>query len=307
MGLAIYHTRLRLDRPEQAATIREEQMRSASRPTFSRRQVLHALGAAGVGIVTGGAGYGYLYERTRIEVTRSSVPVSGLPEPLHGLRVGLLTDLHASSTVPAAHIQRAASLLLAERPDLVALGGDYISWFDTRYATPCADALASLTAPHGVYAVLGNHDDDTEVPAALAAQGFTVLKDARTRVTIRGERLDIAGLRFWTRRTTEVAGVLRGATTPVLLLAHDPRRLVDASALDVSVVLSGHTHGGQVVLPGLGALAARGHGYPGVAGLVRRENTTLFVSRGVGTVYVPVRLNCPPEVAILTLQRQSEI
>ena len=86
----------------------------------------------------------------------------------------------------------------------------------------------------------------------------------------------------------------------VILLAHDPRRLADAAALKIPLVLAGHTHGGQVVLPVVGALAARE--FPVVAGLGRRDATTMFVSRGVGTVYVPVRINCPPEVAVLTLQ-----
>jgi hypothetical protein len=85
-----------------------------------------------------------------------------------------------------------------------------------------------------------------------------------------------------------------------IMLAHDPRRLTEATALGVPLVLSGHTHGGQVVLPGLGAVAAQK--FPVVAGIGRRERTTMFVSRGVGTVYVPVRINCPPEVALLTLQ-----
>ena len=85
-----------------------------------------------------------------------------------------------------------------------------------------------------------------------------------------------------------------------VLLAHDPRRLTEATALGVPLVLSGHTHGGQVVLPVVGALAAQK--FPVVAGLARRENTTMFVSRGVGTIYLPVRINCPPEVAVLTLQ-----
>ncbi len=93
---------------------------------------------------------------------------------------------------------------------------------------------------------------------------------------------------------------MRGARGTVVLLAHDPRRLTEAAALGVPLVLSGHTHGGQVVLPVVGALAAQK--FPVVAGLARRDRTTLFVSRGVGTIYVPVRINCPPEVALLTLQ-----
>ena len=83
------------------------------------------------------------------------------------------------------------------------------------------------------------------------------------------------------------------------LLAHDPRRLTEAAALNLPLILSGHTHGGQIVLPGLGAIAAQK--FPIVAGIGRRDRTTLFVSRGVGTIYLPVRINCPPEVAVLTL------
>ena len=85
-----------------------------------------------------------------------------------------------------------------------------------------------------------------------------------------------------------------------ILLAHDPRRLTEAAALGIPLVLSGHTHGGQVVLPLVGAIAAQK--FPVVAGIGRRDRTTMFVSRGVGNVYVPVRINCPPEVAVLTLQ-----
>ena len=85
-----------------------------------------------------------------------------------------------------------------------------------------------------------------------------------------------------------------------ILLAHDPRRLTEAAALNVPLVLSGHTHGGQIVLPVVGAIAAQK--FPIVAGIGRRDRSTLFVSRGVGTIYVPVRINCPPEVALLTLQ-----
>jgi predicted MPP superfamily phosphohydrolase len=99
--------------------------------------------------------------------------------------------------------------------------------------------------------------------------------------------------------------VIKGARETVLLLAHDPRRLDEAAELDVPAVLSGHTHGGQIVLPGLGAIARRR--FPVLDGVASQDNTWIFVSRGVGTVYVPMRINCPPEVAIVTLQRKSEI
>ncbi len=142
-------------------------------------------------------------------------------------------------------------LLKEAAPDIVVLGGDYISFFDRRYIGPVAELLAPLAnAPHGSFAVLGNHDDEREVPAALTSRGFTVLKDQRTSLTIKGERLDLAGIRFWTRTPREIAGVLNGTGGTTVLLAHDPRRLVEAAALDVQLVLSGHTHGGQVIVPG---------------------------------------------------------
>ena len=262
--------------------------------------MLKGLVGVGLGVATGGAVHGALYERHHLEVTRAAFPVSGLPEALRGLRLGVLTDLHRSETVSHELVTAAVDLLMAERPDLILLGGDYVSWREHRYVHPAAEALARLSAPHGVIAILGNHDDEREMPAALAAKGFTVLKDARTRLTIRGEVMDFAGIRFWTYKVGEIAQVLRGAVPHTILLAHTPKRLLEAQQLAVPAVISGHTHGGQIVLPGLGAVAARE--FPVIAGIAQRQGTTIFVSRGVGTVYVPVRINCPPEVAVLTLQ-----
>ena len=265
-----------------------------------RRGVLKGLVGVGLGIATGGAVHGSLYERHHLELTRTTFPISGLPEALRGLRIGLLTDIHRSQTVSHEMVTTAVDLLMAERPDLILLGGDYVSWRDQRYVHPAAESLARLSAPHGVIAILGNHDDEREMPAALAAKGFTVLKDARTRLTVRGEVMDVAGIRYWTYRVTDIAHVMRGTVPHAILLAHTPKRLFEAQQLAVPAVISGHTHGGQIVLPGIGAIAARE--FPVIAGVEQRQGTTIFVSRGVGTVYVPIRVNCPPEVAVLTLE-----
>ncbi len=138
--------------------------------------------------------------------------------------------------------------------------------------------LSFAGAPHGSFAVLGNHDDEREVPAALATRGFTVLKDQRTELAIRGERLDIAGIHFWTRTPGDIGTVLKGTGGTTILLAHDLRRLAEAAALDVQLVRSGHTHGGQVIVPLLGPIAGRK--FPVLAGYATRGNTSLFVSRG---------------------------
>ena len=271
----------------------------------TRRAVLKAFGAAGVGALTGACAYGFLY-RHELEVTRADVPVIGLPASLSGLRLGLLTDVHRSRWVSHDHVVRAVRALMAERPDLIVLGGDYVTWGDRQYVRPSADALAQLAATYGVFGILGNHDDDHDMPAALATGGVQILKDARTAITVRGEAVTLVGIRFWTKRGSDIASLIRGATGTVVLLAHDPRRLVEAAALNIPLVLSGHTHGGQVVLPGAGAVAAAKFSppVPVMAGIGRRDRTTMFVSRGIGTVYVPVRVNCPPEVAVLTLSSE---
>ncbi len=274
---------------------------------LSRRDVLKGLAAVGAGTATGAAAHGYLYARHQIEVTRTTLVVSGLPDALAGLRIGFMTDLHRSSIVSQELIVSAVGLLMAERPDLIVLGGDYVTWGgdyaaagDRHFVEPAADAVRALSAPHGVYGVLGNHDDDRDMPAAMAARGIEILKDARTRLSIRGETVDLIGIRYWTTRERDIASVARGAAPASILLAHNPARLKEAAALSLPLMLSGHTHGGQIVLPGVGAIAAR-H-FPIVSGEGSKGSTTAFVSRGVGTIYVPVRINCPPEVAVLNLK-----
>jgi predicted MPP superfamily phosphohydrolase len=269
----------------------------------TRRTVLKGIVATGVGVTTGTSAYGVLYARHQLVMTRESIGVSGLPTALGGLRIGLLTDIHRSRWVSREDVTNAVTMLMAERPDLIILGGDYVTLADRQYVGPSADALAPLSAPNGVFAILGNHDDDHDMPAALEKNGVQVLKDARTHLTINGHGVDLAGIRYWTRRPADIAAVARGATGPIILLAHDPRRLTEAAALDIPLVLSGHTHGGQVVLPGIGAIAAQK--FPVLSGIGRLGRTTMFVSRGVGTVYVPVRINCPPEVAVLTLHPKA--
>jgi len=272
--------------------------------SISRRTAIKTVIATTVGSATAGLTYGAAFERHRIGMTSATLPVAGLPPALDGLRISLITDIHHSRIVPSSDVVQAIELAMSARPDLIVLGGDYVTFGDRDFVGPVAELLGSLEAPHGVFAVLGNHDDDRDMPAALAGKGFTVLKDQRTQLTVRNETLTLAGIRFWTRRAENIARIVKGAEGTVLLLAHDPRRLVEAANLNLPAVLSGHTHGGQIVLPGVGAIARRS--FPVWSGLGQQGNTSIFVSRGVGTIYVPVRINCPPEVALLTLRRPAQ-
>ena len=229
-------------------------------------------------------------------MTEQTLDVAGWPTALSGLRIGFLTDLHRSATVSHEMIARAVDLVMARQPDLIIVGGDYVTNRDRRFVQPAAEALAKLAAPHGVFAVLGNHDDERDVPAALQATGFTVLRDARTQISIRGEPVDIAGLRYWTHRMADITRVVRGAS-PTLhadrahaQAARSRRwrcRCRSCSAVTRTAARSSCPASGRWPRAS----------FPIIAGAERRENTTVFVSRGVGTVYIPVRVNCPPEVA----------
>jgi hypothetical protein len=265
----------------------------------TRRAFLRAGIGGGLGLA-GGLGIWGFVARRRVAVTRTDLAVADLPATLAGLRIAILTDLHHSQFVSQEDIADAVRLANAERPDLIALLGDYVTWSDRHYIGGCAEALAPLSAAHGVFAIFGNHDDERAMAHAVARHGWDVLTDERTGIRVRGEAVTLAGLRFWTKKPSELRRVLTGGHGPTILLAHDPRRLVEASQFRVPLVLSGHTHGGQIVLPLVGAVAARK--YPVAEGVGRRNRTALFVSRGIGTVFVPMRLNCPPEVAVVTLK-----
>src|SRR4029078_8364454 len=193
--------------------------RRAIMTTVTRRALIKGLVTTGVGAVTGTAAYGFLYARHQLEVTRATGGVAGLPPALTGLRIGLLTDIHRSRWVSHDDVNDAVTMLMAERPDLIVLGGDYVTWGDRQHGRPSAEAAAPLSAPNVVFAILGNHDDDHEMPAALATNGVQVLKDARTHLTINGTGIELAGIRYWTRRLSDIAAVTRGATGPLILLA----------------------------------------------------------------------------------------
>src|SRR5262245_1650722 len=201
---------------------------------MTRRTAIKTVLATSVGSAFAGITYGTAFERHRIEMTSATLSVSGLPPALDGLRISLITDIHHSRLVPAVDVVQALELAMSARPDLIVLGGDYVTFGDRAFVGPVAELLGSLRAPHGVFAILGNHDDDRDMPAALVGKGFTVLKDQRTQFTVRGEILTLAGIRFWTRRPENIARLVKGCSGTVMLLANDPARLIEAAGLHLT-------------------------------------------------------------------------
>src|SRR3989304_402859 len=127
---------------------------------ISRRAAFGWIAGGGIGPATRTAADGFSYPRPDIPGVRASLPVSGLPPALEGLRLGLITDLHHSALVPREDVEEAVALVMAERPDLIVLGGDYVTRADQSFMAPGAGGRGGLRAPHGVFGGLGNHDDD---------------------------------------------------------------------------------------------------------------------------------------------------
>jgi predicted MPP superfamily phosphohydrolase len=174
---------------------------------------------------------------------------------------------------------------------------------------PCAEALGELKAPEGVWAVLGNHDHKTDGPltrAALRRRGIEVLTNQNTGLRRGADVLQLAGVDDWGWGKADFARAMRGVDTarPSLMLSHEPMALDVPETRGVSLILSGHTHGGQIRLPLVGAPAAYVWEHlKYLRGAYESEGTQLYVSRGTGVIGVPVRIGAPPEVAVLRLQR----
>jgi predicted MPP superfamily phosphohydrolase len=263
----------------------------------------------GVGALVAGAlgllAWARLLEPRWIEVTTTRVPVAGLGADLAGLRIAFLTDTHYGPYTDAAFLARAVRRALAEHPDVVLLGGDYVQGW---HPDPAAATrpFAALRAPLGVYAVLGNHDHwagAARTRAGLRRAGVTVLENEH-RLVARGDaRLALVGVGDLWEGSPDPHRALRGvpAEVPRVVVTHNPDLVAGLDAgLRVDLVLAGHTHGGQVRLPVVGAPvlpAARRY----AAGLVPGPPCPVYVSRGLGVITPPVRLGCRPEVTIIVL------
>jgi predicted MPP superfamily phosphohydrolase len=277
-----------------------------SRRKFLRRAIRG--GAVLVGGVGIGTAYGF-YEASQIRVNRQTVPVPNLPGAFAGKTVAVLADLHHGPFVGMPFIREAVRLANSLKPDLVALVGDYAHRGTEAHVElpPYLEALSDLRAPLGVYAVPGNHDmqDRGRVYRELiAATPLTDLTNRSVRVTHGGSHLWLAGVDdlYWGKPDVKksLAEVPDGAA--VVLLCHNPDYAELAPDARVGLMLSGHTHGGQVYLPAVGSLwLPSKYGDKYRRGLVQGPASKVFVSRGLGEAGVPLRVNVPPEINLLTL------
>ncbi len=272
----------------------------------SRRRFLK-IGAAAAVTGLGTSGYAYEIEPAHPKIARHDIQIDGWPRSAAGLKIGQLSDLHCQDNRSVARTALAARMLLALRPDIVFLTGDYISSGQgVEWAAASAHALSPLkAAPRGVFAVLGNHDypngQSAEVAGALKGAGFQVLRNRSVPMP------GVAGV--WlvgmeSRSVFAINPVQAMAGVPAdslkLLLVHEPD-YADEAPLGFALQMSGHSHAGQIRIPGLPPLHCPEYGAKYPEGLQQAENHRVYTSRGVGMMGPQMRFCCPPEVTLLTI------
>jgi hypothetical protein len=286
----------------------------ASEHRISRRRFLQ-LSAAGV---AGGAlaGYSAEWERHRLETTHRSIELTRLSPALDGLRIAQISDIHYEQYTEPWFVREVVAEVNRQAPDLVLLTGDYVSEgpmpsrFGAKSSYPCAEILSGIQCRQR-WCVLGNHDthvDPTMVTDALETHGLPVLLNRNVPFERDGARLWIAGVKDvgLSDPDLDLAAPrrLQSAQEPVILLAHEPDyadHVVKRGGVDL--MLAGHTHGGQVRLPLVGPLYLPPWGKHYPEGLFPLQNgLQLYVNRGIGTVGMPLRFDCRPELTMITLR-----
>jgi hypothetical protein len=251
-----------------------------------------------------------------LEVNRHDIPMRGLPTAFDGFRIVQLSDLHCSPQMPARFLHEAIDLAQAQQADLAVVTGDFVHK-GYKFVETAADAVERLSAPHGVHAVLGNHDFAVRnslgfrryrrlhrtIDEALRERGIQVLRNTRLPLHQDGSSIYLCGVDDLWSRACDLTGALDGipANVPRILLAHNPRTVEHLEGRRCDLVLSGHTHGGQINWPGYGPLFLGRKARRFASGLYQHNGTHLYVNKGVG-FGLPFRFRVRPEVAVLTLR-----
>lgn len=260
--------------------------------------------------------YAVRVEPTWLEVNRLDIPVASLPASFAGFKIVQMTDFHGSRSVTSEYLDEAVALAQEQAGDVIVLTGDFVHK-GNRHVERVANSLGRLRAPHGVFAVLGNHDFSVrnplgvrrfpnlhrEVGDALAAKDIYVLRNESVPLQRGAQTLHLTGMEDLWSRECDLEASFAGLPTdqPRVVLAHNPLTVELLAGRRCDLMLSGHTHGGQVMVPGLGRIALGPGGRKFSAGLYRVGKTWLYVNKGIGHG-VPIRYRVRPEVAVFTLR-----
>lgn len=243
-------------------------------------------------------------EANSLSLEHVEIMLKRLPKRLDGFKIIHLSDTHHSPLTGLAHIERAVKIANRLKPDICLLTGDYVS-HHSEYIAPVAAALGKLKSKHGVHACLGNHDHWTDaglVTHLFRGEGINVLINEGFRIETRRGSFWLCGVDDYMVGKTDVPASLLGSYPDEmkLLLAHNPIIFREAARLGVDLTLSGHTHGGQIKLRDDEKRLLPRRRLK--AGLHARRKSQIYITRGIGTVVLPVRYQCPPEISLLELK-----
>jgi uncharacterized protein len=266
--------------------------------------------AAGLTVISFSNPLGNVTAEQDFEVVYKTVRLPRLPGELRGLRIAMISDIHSGPYMSKADLDPYVARLNALKPDVILLPGDFVQSRNEE-VEPVCESFRKLEARYGVYGTTGNHDyfDDADVISnELEHAGVRMLRNEHAFIEVKNSRLALIGLDD-VRRGYPFESLFRQAVVgldariPNIVLCHKPYYLEEASSYGTGLMVSGHTHGGQIVLARIfGTVvtpAALISGY--VEGLYKLDATQLYVTRGIGTVGLPIRINCPPEITVLTL------
>ena len=279
---------------------------------INRRKFIRLAATAGVGALGADS---VLIEPNLPRVVRKDIRLQRWPSRLNGFTIALLSDFHYDPYFSVHPLRAAIAKVNALQPQIIVFTGDFVSvptFGDpaegASLAEPCARLLRMMQAPHGLWAVLGNHDvftDADRVTAALRGQGIQVLANQSTPIESDGGRFWLSGVDDVLGRTADLDTTLHDIPTgeAAILLAHEPDYADRVTKYPVDLQLSGHSHGGQVRFPFIRPMYLPDLARKYIWGLYQIGKLTLYTNPGLGTVGVPVRLNCPPEITLISLFR----
>ncbi len=283
---------MRIETKEQTSIVLEadktDKSRKLSRRRFIKRSLFSALGA---GLVASE------WETNHISVTRHKVVLPNFEHSSRPFRVVQLSDLHRSNMVSEGMIRRACDIAMAEKPDVIALTGDYVTG-KSEYIYSCREAMSELKAPLGVWGILGNHDytenQSERIQSAMSAKGMPLLVNDSVKLD---NGVYLVGIDDLSEGFPDLHKSFSAVpvNSPILTLAHNPRLVRGLEGIP-TIMMSGHTHGKQINIKGFSSITGRN--IPYVSGWFSIGKLRLYVNRGIGVIRIPLRVFSPPEVTV---------
>jgi predicted MPP superfamily phosphohydrolase len=292
----------------------------------SRRAFIRTSTVLMTGVAFTGAGIGVI-GKDDYEIKKHSIKIYGLPEELKGLRIIQFNDIHSGPYMEIDQMTNYCKIINSLSPDLIIIPGDITNSLSAEIH-PFIEAFKNLKSKYGVYVTLGNHDyfsDPDYIAGKISSDTpFKMLRNDSEILNINGKNVILLGvedtrssgsqpspvlLKYLDETILKAAHLaeqykLEYNNTPKLMLFHKPYFFKEILSKNIDLIFSGHTHGGQVVLARIGDLnlSIAGAVSPYISGLYQEKNSQMYISDGLGTVGIPIRLNCPPEITILTLE-----